>query len=87
MNIWNCDESGVQDLPKEEQVIGVTDEMTHLIKHIEQGKTTIILTFANACGQLMPFHFTPCLVIPFPLTLPPTLPPHFALSRYEHING
>ena len=53
MHIWNCDESGMQDVPKEEEVIGVTGEK-HTITPKEQGETTTILTFANACGQVMP---------------------------------
>ena len=54
MCIWNCDESRVQDVPKEEEVIGVTGEKTHTITPKEQGETTTILTFTNACGQVMP---------------------------------
>ena len=26
MNIWNCNESGVQDIPKEQEVLGVTGQ-------------------------------------------------------------
>ena len=54
MNIWNCDEGGVQDVPKEEDVIGVTGEKAHTILPKEQGETTTLLTFANACGQVYP---------------------------------
>ena len=28
MNIWNCNESGVQDVSKEQEVLGVTGEKT-----------------------------------------------------------
>ena len=31
MFMWNCDESGVQDVPRKEEVIGVTREKTHTI--------------------------------------------------------
>ena len=54
MNIWNCDESGVQDIPKEQQVLGVTGEKTSNVTSKEQGETSTILTFANACGQVFP---------------------------------
>ena len=54
MSIWNCDESGVQDVPKEEEVIGVTGAKMYTITPKEQGETTTILTFTNTCGQVMP---------------------------------
>ena len=54
MHIWNTDESGVQDVPKEERVIGVTGEKAHTMSPKEQGETTTLLTFANACGQVFP---------------------------------
>ena len=54
MHIWNTDESRVQDVPKEEQVIGVTGEKAHTMSPKEQGKTTTVLTFANTCGQVFP---------------------------------
>ena len=54
INIWNCDESGVQNMPKEEDVTGVTGEKVHTVSPKEQGETTIVLTFMNACGQIYP---------------------------------
>ena len=54
MHIWNTDESGVQDVLKEEQVIGVTGEKAHTMSPKEQGETTTVLTFANACSQVFP---------------------------------
>ena len=54
MGTWNCDESGVQNIPKKEEVIGVTGERTHTITPKEQGETSTILTFANAYGHVMP---------------------------------
>ena len=54
MHIWNTDESGVQDIPKEEKVISITGEKEHTMSPKEQGETTTILTFANACGQVFP---------------------------------
>ena len=53
MNIWNCEESGVQDVPKED-IIGVTGEKVHTMSPKEQGETTTVLTFINACGQAYP---------------------------------
>ena len=46
----HCDESGVQDILKGGEVIGLTGEKTHTITPKKQGETTTILTFANACG-------------------------------------
>ena len=54
MKIWNTDESGVQDVPKEEEVNSVTGEKVHTMSPKEQGETTAVLTFANACGQVFP---------------------------------
>ena len=51
-NIWNTDKSGVQDVLKEEEVIGVTGEKAHTMSPKEQGETTTVLTFLNACGQV-----------------------------------
>ena len=52
MNIWNCDESSVQDVPKEQEVLRVTGEKTSNVTSKEQGETSTILTFANAWGQV-----------------------------------
>ena len=49
MNIWNCDKSGVQDMSKEQEVLGVTGEKTSNVTSNEQGETSTILTFANTC--------------------------------------
>lgn len=54
-NIWNCDESGVQDIPKDgTYVIGATGEKTFTQVSKEQGETTTVLTYANAAGKVMP---------------------------------
>ena len=45
---------GVQDVPKEEEVIGVWGEKVNCQGPSEHGETSTILTFANACGQVMP---------------------------------
>ena len=54
MYIWNCDESGVQDVPKEDEVIGVVGEKVQHQGPSDRGETSTVLTFANACGQVMP---------------------------------
>ena len=54
MNIWNCDETRVQDVPKEEDIIGVTREKAHTMFPKELGEMTTVLTFGNACGQVFP---------------------------------
>ena len=54
MNIWNTDKSGIQDMPKEEEVIGVIGKKAHTMSLKEQGETTRVLTFENACGQVFP---------------------------------
>ena len=37
-----------------EDVIGVTREKAYTMSPKEQGETTTVLTFANACGQVYP---------------------------------
>ena len=54
LHIWNCDESRVQDMPKEEDITGVTRENVHTMSPKEQGETTTVLTFTNTCGQVYP---------------------------------
>ena len=52
MNIWICDESSVQGIPKEQEMLGVTEEKTSNVTSKEQGEISTILTFANVCGQV-----------------------------------
>ena len=52
--IWNCDESGCQDVPKEDEVIGETGVPQYHTVPKEQGETSTILTFANAVGLAVP---------------------------------
>ena len=52
--IWNVDESGCQDVPKEELVVGETGIPASTIVGKEQGKTSTVLTFANADGSCIP---------------------------------
>ena len=54
MYLWNCDERGVQDVPKVEEVIGVTGEKAQHQGPSDRGEISTVLTFANACGQVMP---------------------------------
>ena len=54
MHIWNTDESCMQDIPKEEKVIGVMGKEAHTMSPKEQGETTTILMFANACSHGFP---------------------------------
>ena len=54
MSIWNCNESGVQDVPKEKDVLGITGEKTNNVTSQEQGETSTILTFVNAVGVAFP---------------------------------
>ena len=49
--IWNCDESGVQDVPKEEVVVG---EKANSQVPTECGEISTVLTFTNAAGNILP---------------------------------
>ena len=54
MYIWNCDERGVQDVPKETEVLGVTGKKTNNVTSKEQERTSTILTFVNAVEVAFP---------------------------------
>ena len=52
--IWNCDETGCVDVPKERDVVGETGIEVVTIVSKKQGETSTALTFANAMGQCVP---------------------------------
>ena len=52
--IWNCNESGCQDVPKEDEVVGETGVPQYHTVLKEQGETSTIITFANAAGLVVP---------------------------------
>ena len=52
--IWNCDETRCQDVPKEWEVVGETGVEAYTIVSKEQGETTTVLNFANAVGKICP---------------------------------
>ena len=54
LNIWNCNDSGVQNISKEQDVIGVLGEKANSQVPTERGETSTILIFANAAGQVLP---------------------------------
>ena len=53
-NIWNIDESGIPDMPKEQQVIGVTGEPTSQTVSGEKPQNTTVMTYCCAGGLFMP---------------------------------
>ena len=52
--IWSGDETGVQNVPKEVKVVGMKKICTFQQVAAEQGETSTILTFVNACGNVVP---------------------------------
>lgn len=52
--IWNCDESGVTDVPHERDVLGETGVKAYQTVSKEQGELSTVLTFANAAGLVAP---------------------------------
>ena len=52
--IWSGDETGVQNVPKEVKVVGAKNIRTFQQVASEQGETSPILTFINACGDVVP---------------------------------
>ena len=53
-HIWNVDETGITDVPKERKVIGITGE--HMFQAVadEKGTTTTVVSFASAGGLHVP---------------------------------
>ena len=52
--IWNCNESSCQDVPKKDEVVGETGVPQYHTVLKEQGETSTIVTFANAVGLVVP---------------------------------
>ena len=52
--IWSGDKTGIQNIPKEVKVVGVKNIRTFQHVASEQGKTSTILTFINACRNVVP---------------------------------
>ena len=52
--IWNCDKSKCQDVPKEDEVTCKTGVPQYCTVPKGQGETSTILTFANAVGLAVP---------------------------------
>ena len=52
--IWSGDETGIQNIPKEIKVVGAKNIRTFQQVASEQGETSTILTFINACGDVVP---------------------------------
>ena len=53
-NIWNIDETGIPDIPKEQKVIGVNGEQCSQTVPGEKPVNTTLLTFVSAGGMSMP---------------------------------
>ena len=52
--IWSGDETGVQNVPKEEVVLCVKGKKAYQTVAAEQGETSTILTFVNGVGNVVP---------------------------------
>ena len=52
--IWSGDGTGVQNVPKEIQVLGIKNIRTFQQVSSEQGETLTILSFVNTLGNVVP---------------------------------
>ena len=52
--IWSGDETGVQNVPKDEVVLCVKGKKAYQTVAAEQGETFTILTFVNGVGNVVP---------------------------------
>ena len=57
-NIWNIDESGLQDVPKSQKVIGVKGEHAFQTVSSEKGETSTVVTYISAGGMVVPPWFS-----------------------------
>ena len=53
-NVWNVDETGISDVPKERRVIGISGEGVFQTVADEKGTTTTVVTFVSAGGLHVP---------------------------------
>ena len=53
-NIWNIDESGLQDVTKSQKVIGVKGERAFQTVSGEKGETSTVVTYISAGGMVVP---------------------------------
>ena len=53
-HIWNVDETGITDVPKERKVIQITGEHVFQAVADEKGTTTTVMSFASAGGLHVP---------------------------------
>ena len=58
--IWSGDKTGVQNIPKEVKVVGAKNMRTFQQVASEQGETSTILTFINACQNVVPPNTQGC---------------------------
>ena len=52
--IWSGDETGVQNVPKEEIVVCVKGKLSYQAVAADQGETSNILTFVSGVGRVVP---------------------------------
>ena len=52
--IWSGDETGVQNIPKEEKVVVVKRKPAYQTVGADQGETSTILTFISGVGNVVP---------------------------------
>lgn len=52
--LWNTDETGVQDIPRPQQVVGAAGKRAFRTVAREQGETTTVLTVVNGAGKVCP---------------------------------
>ena len=53
-NIWNIDETGLPDIPREQKVVGVMGEAALQTVAEEKPVNTMLLTYVSAGGLAMP---------------------------------
>ena len=52
--VWSGDETGVQTVPKERQVLAVKGKRVYQQVSAEQGETSTVLTFVSGAGEVVP---------------------------------
>ena len=54
VQIWSSDETGIQNVPKEEKVLCEKHKPAYQTIAADQGETSVVLTFVNGIGDVIP---------------------------------
>ena len=54
VQVWSGDETGMQNIPKEEKVLCVKCKPAYQTVGVDKGETSMVITFVNCVGNFVP---------------------------------